>query len=306
MSACTFFLIPASRDFGVLYLFSFIIGLATGVYIPAVIPLLTQYFDEKIWGKSIAIHDSAASLGVFATPLIALFLLNFFQWRGMFAAVGVIFLAAAVAFHFLFDEFKVGKISRAAIGAFITRRSLWILSGVWIFAASTSLGVYSVIPLYLTKELHMDMAHANAIFGVSRLGGFVVAISAGFLTSRFSLRGIMVSILIISGAFTVFVGLSGVKLMAIALFLQASFIYGFFPAGLIALSRIFEIEIRGVATGFIFGCGVVFGWGVAPCLLGLSGDLLSFRFGILILGMATMMSSGLLFLLKELKPGESR
>ena len=302
VSACTFFLIPASRDFGVLYLFSFVIGLATGIYIPAVIPLLTRYFDEKIWGKTISIHDSAASIGVFATPLIALFLLQFFQWRGMFAVVGVVFLSAAVAFHFLFEELTVGKISRAALGSFITRRPLWILSAVWIFAASTSLGVYSVIPLYLTKELHMEMGYANTIFGVSRLGGFVVAISAGFLTSRFSLRRIMVSILIISGAFTVFVALSGVKLMGLALFLQASFIYGFFPAGLIALSKIFELEIRGIATGFIFGCGVVFGWGVAPCLLGLSGDLLSFRFGILVLGTATMLSSGLLFLIKELKP----
>jgi len=302
VSACTFFLIPASRNFGVLYLFSFIIGLATGVYIPAVVPLITRYFDEKVWGKAISIHDSAASIGVFATPLIALFLLKFFLWRGMFAAVGLIFLAAAVALHFLFEEFTVGKISRAAFGSFITRRPLWILSGVWIFAASTSLGIYSVIPLYLTKELHMEMGYANTIFGVSRLGGFVVAITAGFLTTRFSLRRIMVSILIISGAFTIFVGLSGLKFMGVALFLQASFIYGFFPAGLIALSRIFEIEIRGIATGFIFGCGVVFGWGVAPCLLGLSGDLLSFRFGILMLGAATMASSGLLFLLRELRP----
>jgi MFS transporter, NNP family, nitrate/nitrite transporter len=304
VSACIFFLIPVSRNFGVLYIFSFVIGLATGFYIPAVIPLLTRYFDEKIWGKTIAIHDSAASIGVFATPFIALFLLQYFQWRGMFAVMGVVFLSAAVVFHFLFDELKVGKISRAAFGSFITRRSLWILSSVWVFAASTSLGVYSVIPLYLTKELHMEMGYANTIFGVSRLGGFVVAISAGFLASRFSLRKIMVSILIISGAFTIFVALAGVRVMGIALFLQASFIYGFFPAGLIALSRIFDLDVRGIATGFIFGCGVVFGWGVAPCLLGLSGDLLSFRFGILVLGIATMLSSGLLFLLKELRPSE--
>jgi MFS transporter, NNP family, nitrate/nitrite transporter len=302
VSAFIFFLIPFSRSFPVLYAFSFVIGLATGMYIPAVIPLITRHFDEKVWGKAIAIHDSAASIGVFGTPLIALFLLRFFQWRGMFGVIGIVFVSAALVFYFSCDELKVEKITRAAFGGFLTRRALWLLSGVWIFAASTSLGIYSVIPLYLTKELHLDMGYANTIFGISRLGGFVVAVSSGFLVSRFSLRSIMVSMLVISGAFTLFVGLADTRLIGVALFLQASFIYGFFPAGLIAISRIFELHVRGVATGFIFGCGVVFGWGVTPWLLGLSGDLLSFRFGILVLGTATILGSGLLFLLKELRP----
>jgi NNP family nitrate/nitrite transporter-like MFS transporter len=302
VSACVFFLIPFSRMFSLLYLFSFIIGLATGMYMPALIPLITRYYEERIWGKSIAIHDSAASVGVFASPLIALFLLQFFTWRGMFGVLGLIFVCAAAVFYCLFDELKVGKISKAVFGDFITRRSLWILSVVWVFAASTSLGIYSVIPLYLTKELHLDIGYANAIFGISRLGGFVVAISSGFLVSRFSLRRIMVSMLLISGAFTVFVGLANTGLIGIALFLQASFIYGFFPAGLIAISRIFELNVRGIATGFIFGFGVVFGWGVTPYLLGFSGDHLSFKFGILVLGVATILSSGLLFLLRELRP----
>ena len=303
LSAAVFFLIPFSRAFSVLYLFSFIIGIATGVYMPAVIPLITRYFDEKIWGKSIAIHDSAASIGVLGTPLIALFLLQFFQWRGMFGVIGVVFVIAALVFYFLFDELTIGKISRAAFGGFITRRSLWLLSIIWVFAASTSLGIYSVIPLYLTKELHLDIGYANTIFGISRLGGFVVAISSGFLVSRFTLRQVMCSVLIISGIFTVSVAVVGVSLIGPALFLQASFIYGFFPAGLIAISRMFDLHVRGIATGFIFGCGVVFGWGVAPCLLGLSGDVLSFRFGILILGICTILSSGLVLMLKELRPG---
>jgi NNP family nitrate/nitrite transporter-like MFS transporter len=264
--------------------------------------LITRSYNEKIWGKTIAIHDSAASVGVFATPLVALFLLQFFQWRGIFGVLSAIFVCAAITFYFLFDELKVGRITKATFGDFITRRPLWILSSVWVFAASTSLGIYSVIPLYLTKELHLDMGYANTVFGVSRLGGFVVAISSGFLTSRFSLRRIMVTILVISGAFTIFVALAGVKLIGPALFLQASFIYGFFPAGLIAISRIFDLHVRGIATGFIFGCGVVFGWGITPYLLGLSGDILSFKFGILVLGIITILSSTLLFFVKELQP----
>jgi NNP family nitrate/nitrite transporter-like MFS transporter len=302
VSAAVFFLIPFSSAFSTLYFYSFIMGLATGVYIPAVIPLITRLYNEKIWGKAIAIHDSSASIGVFGAPLIAMGLLHFFQWRGIFGVVALVFVIAAAAFAFLFDELKVSRITRAAFGEFITRRSLWLLSVVWVFAASTSLGIYSVLPLYLTKELHLDIQYANTIFGISRLGGFVVAIGSGYLVTRFSVRAVMASMLVISGAFTILVGLAGSSLIAPALFLQASFIYGFFPAGLIAISRMFELHVRSIATGFIFGVGVIFGWGVAPYLLGLSGDLLSFRFGILILGILTMLASGLIFFLKELKP----
>ncbi len=302
VAALMFFLIPFINAFVLLYPVSFVIGMATGIYIPAVIPLITSYYGEKVWSRAIAIHDSAASLGVFAAPLIVLILLRFFQWREVLGVMGFAFVGAAVAFSMLFNELKVSRITKAAFGKFIKRRALWILSIIWVFAASTSIGVYYVTPLFLTKELHLNLNYANTIFGISRLGGFVVAISSGFLVSRFSVRTIMVAILIISGASTMFIALAGTKCVGIALFLQASFIYGFFPAGLIAISKIFDITIRGLATGLIFGLGVIIGWGVTPYLLGLSGDHLTFSFGILTLGVLVITSGGLLFLLEELKP----
>jgi NNP family nitrate/nitrite transporter-like MFS transporter len=302
VTAFMFFLIPVVKVFAALYAFAFIIGMATGIYIPAVIPLITSYYDDKIWSKTIAIHDSAASLGVFAAPLVATFLLRFFEWRGVLGIMGFVFVIAAITFYRLFDELKVAHVTKAVLGKFIRRRALWVLSIIWVFAASTSIGVYYITPLFLTKELYLDIGYANTIFGISRLGGFVVAISSGFLVSRFSIRTIMVLILIISGVSTTFVALAGVQFIGIALFLQASFIYGFFPAGLIAISRIFDMNVRGLATGFIFGFGVIIGWGVTPYLLGLSGDHLSFKFGILVLGLAVILSSCLVFLLKELGP----
>ncbi len=302
VSSFVFFWIPFVQVFSALYLFSFIIGMATGIYLPAMIPLMTGYYDEKLWGKSIAIHDSSASIAVFGVPFIALFLLQFFNWRGIFKVLGAVFILAALIFYFLTDELKVGKMNKAVLSHFIRRKTLWVMSFIWVFAASTSMGVYSIIPLYLTKELYLDIDYANTIFGISRLGGFVVAISSGFLVSWFSIQKMMASLLIISGVFTVFVALAGVKLIGLTLFLQASFIYGFFPAGLIAISRMFELNVRGIATGFIIGWGVIMGWGVAPFLLGLSGDFLSFKFGLMMLGAATILSSGLVFLLEELYP----
>jgi hypothetical protein len=45
---------------------------------------------------------------------------------------------------------------------------------------------------------------------------------------------------------------------------------------------------------------VVCGNGVIPYLLGLSGDLISFRFGIFILGLLGVLSSSLVWFLKRL------
>jgi hypothetical protein len=55
-----------------------------------------------------------------------------------------------------------------------------------------------------------------------------------------------------------------------------------------------------MATGFILIFSVLFGSGLIPYLLGLSGDLIGFRFGIVLLGIIVVASSPLLFYLKEL------
>lgn len=302
VTAFMFFLMPFVKTFSVLYALAFVIGLATGIYIPAVIPLITTYYDERIWSRAIAIHDSAASLGVFAAPLIAVFLLRFLEWRWVLGVMGFVFFGAAIIVSLIFEEIRVPGLTKAVLGKFIRSGPLWLLSIIWVFAASTSIGVYYVTPLFLTKELNLEIGYANTIFGLSRLGGFAVAISSGFLVARYSIRMIMMSILIISGASTVFVALADTHLIGVALFLQASFIYGFFPAGLIAISRIFPAPVRSLATGFIFGLGVFVGWGITPYLLGLSGDHVSFRFGICALGVAVILSSGLVYLIKALKP----
>jgi sugar phosphate permease len=67
VTALMLFLIPVVKVFTALYAFAFVIGMATGIYMPAVIPLITSYYDEKMWSKTIAIHDSAASMGVFCS-----------------------------------------------------------------------------------------------------------------------------------------------------------------------------------------------------------------------------------------------
>ncbi len=62
------FLIPLAHNFFLLYLLAFVVGFAFGIYLASVIPLITEYYSEKNWGKAIAIHDTGASTSILSTP----------------------------------------------------------------------------------------------------------------------------------------------------------------------------------------------------------------------------------------------
>jgi NNP family nitrate/nitrite transporter-like MFS transporter len=295
------FLIPLANNFFLLYLFAFVVGFSVGLYVPSVIPLITEYYAEKNWGKAIAIHDTGAAMGILATPLIALFLLNFFPWRLIFVVFACVFLVCSVVFYFVSTEVRIGNPSKTTFRDIIKIRSLWLMSVLWIFSMGANLGIYSIVPLYLTKELHLTIGYANTVLSISRIGSVVVAVACGFLIDRFDLKKVMFFVMIITSILVVLMGLASVKYIGIILFLQASFVTGFFPVGLVAIAKTFNREMRSLATGIILAVSNIFGSGITPYVLGISGDLYSFRLGITILGICVALSSTLVFRLKELE-----
>ncbi|MEN6489706.1 MAG: MFS transporter [Smithella sp.] len=297
----TAFLIPLVHSFLLLNIFAFMISFSVGLYLPSVIPLITEYYTEQNWGKAIAIHDTGASVAIFATPLIALFLLHFFPWRGIFISYAVVFLICSVVFYFVASEVKIIHPPETMFKDIIKIRSLWVMALIWIFGMGANLGIYSIIPLYMTKELHLNMDYANTILGISRLGAVAVSIAWGFILDRFDLRKVLLIVLFLTSIFTVLLGLSPVKYVGIVLFMQAFFVIAFFPVGLVMIAKTFTREMRSLATGIIVALSVVFGGGLIPYLLGVSGDLYSFRLGITVFGILIMPAAALVFRLKELE-----
>jgi len=295
------FLIPFVYNFSLLYLFSFLLGFSVGIYLPAAIPLITEYYSEKQWGKAISIHDTGASVAIFATPLISIFLLKFFKWRDIFMVYGVFFFLCACIFYCVSTEVKISNPSKAMFKEIIKKRALWLMSILWVFAAGANLGIYSITPLYLIKELKMDIGFANTILAISRLGSIGVAVACGFIVDKFNLRFVIFIMVFITSMFTILLGIIGARYIAFILFFQAIFVTGFFPIGLVAIARIFERDIRSLATGIILALSILFGGGLFPYFLGISGDLLSFGLGIVILGVLVMLSSTLIFHIKELE-----
>lgn len=299
VSGLMLLLIPFVRVFELFYVVGFVMGVSLGAYIPSAIPLLTAYYTERAWDKAIAVHGSAPSVAVFLTPFIALGILCFLPWRGVFILPGLAFLVCAVIFFFISGDATLDKGKQIFLASHLRNKNIWILGIVALFAAGANIGLYYIIPLYLVKELYLPMDYANSIFGISRLGGALITIVAGFFVDRISLKKVGFGLVLATGILTILLTLSGPEWIGIFLFLQASISPAFFPVEYVAIAKLFDQEQRGQATGVVITIGMI-GTGLVPYFLGLSGDLASFRLGIFLLGVCTALSSGLLWFLKEL------
>jgi MFS transporter, NNP family, nitrate/nitrite transporter len=301
ISACTSFCVPFVKAFSALYVVILLNGFAAGIYMPAIMPLIREHFVERNWGKAISMYDSAASISIFSVPLIVLFLLHYFRWRGIFVILGVAFLVVLILFSLIGDELKIVQPHKTVFKGLMTRRSFWIMVVIMSVVMGANMGIYYILPLYLTKELFLSIGYANSLLGISRFGGIGVAVVCGFLVDRFNLRKIMFILMIVSGILTVLLGVVSAAFVGTMLFLQAIFITGIMPIAFVCMARLFDRETMSMAIGLIVPLCTLFGTGLIPNLLGLSGDLLSFRFGIIALGVLLTLISRLALSMRDLE-----
>ena len=87
--------------------------------------------------------------------MIALFFLQFFGWRGTFQVLAAIVLLNAVMCCFIGHEVKVVRSEKSAFGGLFRMRPLWVMMILFILGTGVNLGIFGIMPLYLTKELSL-------------------------------------------------------------------------------------------------------------------------------------------------------
>jgi NNP family nitrate/nitrite transporter-like MFS transporter len=271
----------------------FLLGIATGTYLPSIIPIITETYDYRHWGKAIGSHDSAASFSIFSIPLLIAFGLNYLAWKHLLLILGIVSLLLPIYFWKVSVEPKKEMSEqRGSILLLFKRKSVWIIGFLWIFAAGSCLGLYSILPLFLVKERGIDFHFANNLFGISRVGGVFVSILIGFLLDRYGYRKMLLLGIVTTGLSTMGLSLAHtLPFIVIALILQATLSIAFFPIGLASISKLTPLSERAMATGVIISIGMIFGVGFVPFLLGVIADHLNFQVGILSLGVLTTFSS---------------
>jgi len=278
---------------------AFVLGFGAGLYLPCALPLLTSTIPPDQWGKAIAFHETAATSSILAIPLLAAAALRFLHWMWLPVVLSGLCLAVTVLFLIRSPDLRPKEEEKTPFSTVLRRRDFWIMATLWSLAAAGGLGLYNLMPLFLVNERSLPIDLANSIFGLSRIGGLVVTFFAGFLIDRFGVRRVLLVSLLASGFSIIGIALAdSFPLLVAMLVFQATSIPAFFPAGLVAISKLTGLGDRSAFAGATVAVGVVFGMGVAPALLGTAADVWSFQAGMLVQGLLTI---GVCMLLKSLR-----
>jgi MFS family permease len=277
-----FILLRFSSSYMIFAAISFMLGLASGIYLPCGIPMLTAIFSRENWGKAISFHETAAGFSMLTVPFFVTFIIAVMNWKSVFFIMSGACLILAVILHVLSPDPRPEKEEKSGMKNIVRRKDFWIMTILWSSCAIASMGIYNIIPLFLVKERGIQIEAANTIFGISRIGGFVAMISVGFIIDRFNLKKLLLILLMAAGISTMAIAVINVPwLLSIMLFLQATFSVVFFPAGLVAISKLTTLGERSVFTGILMSMSGIIGPGLSPIVLGAIADTWSFQAGIL-------------------------
>jgi NNP family nitrate/nitrite transporter-like MFS transporter len=264
----------------------FMVGMATGLYLPSAIATLTSMIPSRHWGKAIAIHELAPNLSFIAAPLICEAVMVRFSWRAVFLFIGVVSLVMSPIFVRFGrgGNFKGEAPGFKSMGQLFGSGSFWVMVLLFSLGVVSTLGLYTMLPLYLVSEHGIDRNLANTLLAFSRVPSVLVAFAGGWATDRIGARLTLKIVLIIAGLMTVFLGMAPSSLIRYFVFLQPVIAVCFFPAGFAAMSLIVSPELRNIAVSLIIPLAFVAGGGLAPMFIGYIGDSGSFALGIIICG----------------------
>lgn len=263
------------------------LGMAAGLYLPSGIATLTSLVSSRHWGKALAVHELAPNLSFVLAPLLTEAFLGFSSWRAVLVFLGILsgLLALVFARFGRGGAFKGQSPNVKAFKILFNHASFWVMVALFGVGISGTLGIFSMLPLYLTAERGLDRGLANTLIGLSRLTGVLTAFIAGWATDRIGPQRTLIVVLILSGILTVLLAVLPGFWIVVPVFLQPMVAVCFFPAGFAALSRIGTPEVRSIAVSFTVPFGFLFAGGAVPIGIGLLGDAGSFALGIGIVGL---------------------
>ncbi len=271
----------------------FMVGIAAGPYLPSGIATLTTLFKSRQWGRAIAIHELAPNLSFVLAPLICEALLRWYSWRDVFKVLGITALLLSVVFAKFGrgGEFKGDPIGYDSYGKLLSNPAFWVMVILFSLGIGSTMGIYSMLSLYLVAEHGMARNWANTLIALSRVASVGVALAGGWATDRFGPRRVLRIVFILTGLMTVFIGLASTSWVTVAVFLQPIMAVCFFPAGLAALSMVSSAKDRNIAVSLTVPLAFMVGGGAAPTFIGFMGDVNSFGAGIALVGGAILLGT---------------
>ncbi|RUA01117.1 MAG: MFS transporter [Deltaproteobacteria bacterium] len=280
------FIISLGQEIWSIRLGLILLGMAAGPYIPSGIATLTTLTTSAHWGKAIAIHELAPNLGFIVAPLLVEAMLLQFSWRAVFVLLGLLAWILGIIFARFGrgGEFKGQLPNVASMKAIFSNPTFWIMVVLFSLGISGTLGIFTMLPLYLVDEHGFDRNWANTLIALSRIAGMGVVFFGGWAADRFGPRRILRIVFILSGLLTFLLGMASTHWLTAIIILQPVVAVCFFPAGLAAISMITSPKERNIAVSLTVPLAFLFGGGAIPAMIGFIGDLGSFKWGFSLVG----------------------
>jgi predicted MFS family arabinose efflux permease len=262
------------------------VGLASGLYLPSAIAILTSVINSKHWGKALAIHELAPTLGFILAPLLSEVFLRFFSWRGVLAFLGTwsVILGAVFARFGRGGEFRGEPPGFGSFKALLKQPSFLIMIALFGLGLVGNYGIFTMLPLYLVTDRGLEQNWANTLIALSRISGIGMTFLAGWVTDLLGPRKTLIGAFLLTGSVTVLLGVFPYPWIIIPIFLQPMLAVCFFPAGFAALSFIGSSKVRSVAVSLAVPLGFLFGGGAVPFGISLMGEIGFFGLGVSLAG----------------------
>jgi NNP family nitrate/nitrite transporter-like MFS transporter len=262
------------------------LGLAAGLHIPSALATITAMVQRQDWGKAMGLHSSAPTLGLVLGPLMVAALMGFVSWRTIILLLGAMTLLAGMAFLLLgkCGDFPGDAPKPEVLKQILRLPSFWFIILLLMMGIGGSVGIFTVLPLYLITERGMDNASANSFLGVAQISGFIAALAGGWFADRVGPKRAMAMLLAAGGIANLFLGLSSDRWLLVALFIQPALTGAFFPGAFTALSRIAPPNLRSVLASVAVPVAFFMGAGVFPAFYGYLGQNQSFGLGFVLAG----------------------
>jgi NNP family nitrate/nitrite transporter-like MFS transporter len=291
--------IAVGRNLVVMHLAFGLIGAGAGLYPPSGVASLTAMVDDSIRGRAIAIHESGPNTAFVVAPLIVAGIVLVAGWRWVPGLSAVAAFLLALGFHRFSKAggFQPEKPHLDNLRAIFRQREFWAITVFFSLAASSTLGVFSILPTFLIGVEGYDQGLVNTLLSVSRVSGIVMVFTSGFLVDRVGVRRLIGAVMAITGAITLGIGvLTGTAMLA-AVFLQPIIITAFFPAAVSAMADLGPPKVRNVAVSVMIPTVNLVSSGIFPPVMGALTEQGLVRWGFAGLGAAMLVSLVLLPLL---------
>jgi NNP family nitrate/nitrite transporter-like MFS transporter len=271
-----------SGSFAVMAAGLVLVGIGSGVYPPSGNASIAAVIRPERKGIALAIHELGPNLGFLAAPLIVLALFDLLRWRGILLVLVCVNLCVALMYARRgFGGETYGQTPQLGrLKTIIKLPEAWFIFLLECVGLSALQGIFTILPMFLVTARNLDPSLVNKLVSLSRVSCVLALVVSGALVNAVGVRVVILAAFSISGAATLFLGLTTGAALPVFVVVQPALMAASFPAATMILLNIGPRDSQNVTFSFIISFAVLIANGIVPAIFGWLGDrgLQSFGF----------------------------